>query len=154
MLEKAWGAFVELNAEYFSFGPYRLYPAQQLLLRGEDPVPLAPKVFELLVRLVRTRGHLVTREDLMKSIWPDSFVEDTNLTVNISVLRKVLGEAPDGRPYIETVPRRGYRFHGRMVEDGPATAAGESPASPATAPGREDVRRGELGERTGAGGGG
>jgi len=99
----------------YSFGPFRLYPSEHLLLRENAPVPLAPKAFELLVALVSSHGHLITREMLMKRVWPDSFVEETNLTVNISLLRKTLGDLPDGRPCIATIPKRGYRF------DGPVT---------------------------------
>jgi DNA-binding winged helix-turn-helix (wHTH) protein/tetratricopeptide (TPR) repeat protein len=100
----------------FEFGDFRLDPAEHRLLQGETLVPLAPKAFELLVALISKHGHLVTRESLMQAIWPDSFVEETNLTVNISLLRKVLGCMPGGGPWIATVPKRGYRF------DGPVTA--------------------------------
>jgi len=72
---------------------------------------LAPKLFDLLVFMVERRGRLLTRDELMKGIWPDTVVEENNLTVNVSLLRKILGDAPDGKPYIETIPRRGYRFH-------------------------------------------
>jgi DNA-binding winged helix-turn-helix (wHTH) protein/TolB-like protein/lipoprotein NlpI len=99
-----------VQAEHYTFGPFRLYPSEQLLLRGETALCLAPKVFEVLVALVEQHGHLVTRDVLMQKVWPDSFVEETNLTVNISLLRKMFGELPDGRPYIATVPKRGYRF--------------------------------------------
>jgi DNA-binding winged helix-turn-helix (wHTH) protein/TolB-like protein/Flp pilus assembly protein TadD len=95
-----------------------LYPSEQLLLRADDPIPLAPKAFDLLVVLIASHGHLVTREALMKTLWPNSFVEETNLTVNISLLRKILEDTPSGRPdrpWIATVPKRGYRF------DGPVT---------------------------------
>jgi DNA-binding winged helix-turn-helix (wHTH) protein len=94
----------------FQFGPFRLDPANHLLLRESTPVPLSPKAFDTLAYLVQESARLVTREELMKAIWPDSFVEDANLTVNISLLRKALGEMENGQPYIETVPRKGYRF--------------------------------------------
>src|SRR5579862_7923247 len=80
------------------------------------PVPLAPKAYELLLALVKRHGHLASREELMQEIWPDSFVEEINLTVNISLLRKALGEQPDGRQYIATVPKRGYRFDAAVCE--------------------------------------
>ncbi len=95
---------------HYSFGSFRLIPSEHLLLREEMPVPLAPKAYELLLALVKRHGHLASREELMQEIWPDSFVEEINLTVNISLLRKALGEQPDGRQYIATVPKRGYRF--------------------------------------------
>ena len=79
-------------------------------------MPLAPKAFEILLLLVQNSGHLVKRDALMEAVWPDSFVEETNITVNISLLRKTLGNMGDGQPYIETVPRKGYRFNGDVTE--------------------------------------
>jgi DNA-binding winged helix-turn-helix (wHTH) protein/TolB-like protein len=105
-----------LKGKHFRFGNYRLYPSEHLLLRDESPIPLQPKTFDILLVLVGSAGHLMARDDLMKAVWPDSFVEETNLTVNISLLRKALGDLPDGRPYIETVPRKGYRFNAEAVE--------------------------------------
>lgn len=104
------GRAIVLKQKYFRFSNFRLYPAEHLLLRDGGAVPLAPKVFDILLYLVQNDGHLVRREDLMQAVWPDSFVEDTNLTVNVSLLRKILGSGSDGKPYIETVPRKGYRF--------------------------------------------
>jgi TolB-like protein/Tfp pilus assembly protein PilF len=94
----------------YEFGPFCLIPEERQLLRNNQLVPLTPKIFDLLVVLVENGGHLVEKEQLMKQIWPDSFVEESNLSVNMSVLRRVLGEAPDEHQYIETVPRHGYRF--------------------------------------------
>ena len=105
-----------MKNKYFRFGDFRLYPTEHLLLREHAPLPLAPKAFDLLVLLVQNSGHLVKREILMETIWPDSFVEETNITVNISLLRKALGNISDGQPYIETVPRKGYRFNAAVVE--------------------------------------
>ncbi len=101
---------------YFRFGEFRLYPTEHLLLRGQTSVPLAPKAFDILLYLLQNRGHLVKRDVLMEAIWPDSFVEETNITVNISLLRKALGSMSDGQPYIETVPRKGYRFNAAATE--------------------------------------
>ncbi len=84
--------------------------ANQLLFYGEKPIPLAPKAYDTLLFLLQNSNRLVTREDLMKAVWPDSFVEDGNVSVNIFQLRKALGETEAGLPYIETVPRKGYRF--------------------------------------------
>ena len=106
-----------MNKQYFRFGNFRLYPTEQLLMHDDSAVPLAPKVFDILLYLVRNSGHLVKRDALMDAVWPDSFVEETNLTVNISLLRKILGNADDGRPYIETVPRKGYRFQAEVFEE-------------------------------------
>ncbi|HEX5733897.1 MAG TPA: alpha/beta fold hydrolase [Blastocatellia bacterium] len=94
----------------FEFGPYRLDPAARLLLRGEERVSIPPKALDLLVELINNRGRMVGKEELMQIIWPDTFVEQANLTVTISLVRKVLGERQDGGQYIETMPRRGYRF--------------------------------------------
>ena len=74
------------------------------------PVPLTPKTAEILLVLVENAGHLVDKDGLMKRVWPDAIVEEGNLNKNISVLRKVLGEWDGRREYIETVPKRGYRF--------------------------------------------
>jgi DNA-binding winged helix-turn-helix (wHTH) protein/TolB-like protein/Flp pilus assembly protein TadD len=95
---------------FYEFGPFRLEPDEHLLLCENKSLPLAPKAFDLLIFLVQNPGRLLTKDQIMRAVWPDSFVEDANLTVWISVLRKVLGEG-DGVPqYIETVPKKGYRF--------------------------------------------
>lgn len=95
---------------FYDFGPFRVDESERLLLRGEDLVPLTPKAFELLLVLVESGGHVLTKAELMKCVWPDSFVEEANLSHNIYKLREALGEGRDGEKYIETVPRRGYRF--------------------------------------------
>ena len=92
----------------YEFGPFRLHVSEHVLLRQGRPVPLTPKVFEVLRVLVQNSGHLVEKEELLKEIWPDSFVEEANLNRSVSILRKALGEDPSG--YIQTVPKRGYRF--------------------------------------------
>ncbi|HEU4391482.1 MAG TPA: tetratricopeptide repeat protein [Blastocatellia bacterium] len=81
-----------------------------MLLRNGEPVPLPPKVYDTLLALVENDGHIIEKKELMKAVWPDTFVEEANLTVNISMLRKALGEGVSEDQYIETVPRRGYRF--------------------------------------------
>ena len=92
----------------YEFGEWRLDPAEHLLLRNGSAVPLGPKVFDTLLLLVENAGRLVTKDEFMNRVWPDSFVEDLALTQNISQLRKVLGNGDT--PVIETVPKRGYRF--------------------------------------------
>src|SRR6266705_7101723 len=94
----------------YEIGNFCCDPREHLLLCHGKPVSLSPKSFEILLALIRSNGQLVTKDELMQQVWPDSFVEEANLTVNISALRKVLGEAPAGQQYIETVPKRGYRF--------------------------------------------
>ncbi|MEO7144546.1 MAG: winged helix-turn-helix domain-containing protein [Bryobacteraceae bacterium] len=112
---------MSLKNRQFEFGSFRLDPANRRLLNGQKPLALAPKAFDTLVHLVENSGRLVSREELMKAIWPDSLVEDANLTVNISLLRKTLGDQEDGQPYIETVPRKGYRFNAdvKLVDPAP-----------------------------------
>jgi DNA-binding winged helix-turn-helix (wHTH) protein/predicted Zn-dependent protease len=94
----------------YEFGPFQVDPAKQVLLRENQPVAITPKVFETLLILVRHSRDVVTKDDLMKSVWPDSFVEEANLSQNIFVLRKALGDTPEDRRYIATIPGRGYRF--------------------------------------------
>src|SRR5262245_56697725 len=98
----------------YQFGLFRMDVGEHSLLREGQPVPLAPKVFDLLEVLVRNRGRLVEKEELLKEDWPDSFVEEGNLNRNVSILRKVLGEDSVEETYIETVPKRGYRFVARV----------------------------------------
>jgi DNA-binding winged helix-turn-helix (wHTH) protein len=95
---------------FYAFGPFRLDSEKRVLVRDGTPVSLTPKVAETLLLLVENAGHLVDKDELMKRVWPDAFVEEGNLNKNIFVLRKVLGEWEGGREYIETLPKRGYRF--------------------------------------------
>ena len=94
----------------YEFGAYRLDTVERVLLRDGQPVPLTPKAFETLVVLVQNNGHVVEKDDLMKQVWQDTCVEEANLTQNIFTLRRVLEESSEKPKYIETVPRRGYRF--------------------------------------------
>ena len=96
--------------QIYEFGPFRLNAAERLLLRASDTVPLMPKSFDLLLALVERHGRLIEKDELLKLVWPDTFVEEANLATNISLLRKALGEGENGQRYIETVPKRGYRF--------------------------------------------
>ncbi len=112
----------------YEFGRFRFDPANHLLLSEGTPVSLTPKVFEVLLVLVQNGSRLTTKEDLMQRVWPDSFVEEANLTVNISALRKLLGDTLDGRPYIETVPKKGYRFVAPVAEVRAETPHKLSPA--------------------------
>ncbi len=95
---------------FYEFGPFRVDPEKQVLLREDHPVAITPKVFETLLILVRRSREAVSKEDLMKSLWPDAFVEEANLSQNIFMLRKALGDTPEDRRYIVTLPGRGYRF--------------------------------------------
>lgn len=100
----------------YEFGPFQLDSAQHLLFRDGEVIFLAPKAVETLVVLVQKHGQLVEREDLMKAVWPDTFVEESNLTVHVSALRRAFQDGANGSSYIETVPRRGYRFVAPVVE--------------------------------------
>jgi DNA-binding winged helix-turn-helix (wHTH) protein/Tol biopolymer transport system component len=98
------------TSHLYAFGPFLLNPSECLLMLDGKPVPLAPKAFEALIILIESAGHLVDKDELMKRLWPDSFVEETNVAKHVSLLRKALSEATNGREYIETIPKRGYRF--------------------------------------------
>lgn len=94
----------------FEFGSFRLDPAERQLLCEDEPVALTPKCFDLLVVLVENNGHLVEKEELLRRLWPNQFVEESNLSFNISALRKALGEGRNEQRFIETVPKKGFRF--------------------------------------------
>lgn len=132
---------VEPSRHFYEFGRYRVNVAERLLLRDAEVVPLTPKVFEILLMLVQNSGHVTSKDDLMKRVWPDTFVEEGNLTQNISLLRKALGEGHNGHQYIETIARRGYRFIAPVSEAWQESSAHEalngsadtaSPVLPAT----------------------
>ncbi len=108
----------EPRGHFYEFGPFRLDPAERLLLRGSAPVTLTPKVFDVLLMLVRNSGRALEKEAFMQEIWPDSFVEEGSLNRNISTLRKALGDGQDGQRFIETIPKRGYRFVAEVRETG------------------------------------
>ncbi|MBP6820106.1 MAG: alpha/beta fold hydrolase [Acidobacteria bacterium] len=94
----------------YEFGPFRLDPAERMIVRTEQILSMTPKALDTLIVLVENSRHIVTKEELMNRVWPDIYVEETNLAQHISMLRKILGEREDGGQYIETVPKRGYRF--------------------------------------------
>ncbi|HEX6719679.1 MAG TPA: winged helix-turn-helix domain-containing protein, partial [Pyrinomonadaceae bacterium] len=102
--------------QFFEFGPFRLNVADRLLERDRELVPLTPKVFDTLLFLIEHRGHVLEKNHLMELLWPDSFVEESSLTQNISLLRKALGDLGVEHQYIETIPKRGYRFIGAVQE--------------------------------------
>jgi DNA-binding winged helix-turn-helix (wHTH) protein/TolB-like protein/Tfp pilus assembly protein PilF len=114
-----------LSRIVYEFGPFRLEPAEGRLMRGGVPVRLTPKALELLVALVTRPGRLVTKDELVAEVWPDTFVEEGNLAVNMTRLRQALND-DTGQTYVETVPKRGYRFVATVREVG-----AEVPAPPA-----------------------
>jgi serine/threonine protein kinase len=121
----------EQTKHFYAFGPFRLDSEKRVLVRDGTPVPLAPKILETLLVLVESAGHLVDKDDLIKRVWPDAFVEEGNLNKNISILRKLLGVWDGGREYIETVPRRGYRFVAPVNEVTHAEVSAQFPKSSA-----------------------
>lgn len=110
----------------YDFEEFRLDSRRLMLYRGGTEVDLAPKVVETLLALIESAGRIVSKEELFERLWKDSFVDESNLTQNIYLLRKTLGNAPDGRPLIETFRRRGYRFNGAVagLDNGSAAKVG------------------------------
>jgi DNA-binding winged helix-turn-helix (wHTH) protein/TolB-like protein len=106
---------------FYEFGPFQLEPDERLLRNGEQTLALAPKYFDLLVFLVQNSGRLLTKDQIMQTVWSGSIVEEANLTVAISAIRKTLVEKESGVQYIETVPKKGYRFTAdvREIEEAP-----------------------------------
>src|SRR6266705_644204 len=112
----------EKTRHLYAFGPFHLDTKECLLILDGKPVPLAHKAFEALLMLVENAGHLVDKDDLMRRLWPDTFVEEANVAKHVSLLRKILSEATNGREYIETIPKRGYRFVVEVMEVADAEA--------------------------------
>lgn len=142
---------------FYEFGPFRIDTGERVLLRRPDtrspaadtrhltadtrqppwrPVPLTPKAFDTLLVLVENRGHILEKDQLMQRIWPDTFVEEANLANNISLLRKILGESEAEQTYIETIPKRGYRFSAAVRELRDDELAGETAVNARAGSGR------------------
>ena len=100
----------------FEFEDFRLDTATKLLYRSGEQIELAPKAVETLIALVESHGSVIGKQELMQKIWADTIVEESNLAQYLHVLRKTLGDTPNGKPYIETLKRRGYRFNGSVRE--------------------------------------
>lgn len=99
--------------ELYEFGPFRIDADKEVLLRSGQPVPLTPKAFQILLVLVRRNGEVASKDEIMKIVWPDTFVEETNLTRNIFSIRKALGEGP-GSQYVVTVSERDTVWRRRL----------------------------------------
>src|SRR5215472_5348605 len=112
----AKGAVTSGARRFYKFGPFRLDPNRHRLFRGDEVIALSPKAIETLILLVENRGKLLERETLMDALWPHVIVEDANLTVAISQLRKALNQNGDKGEFIETIPRVGYRFVADVCE--------------------------------------
>jgi len=118
------------TSHIYCFGSFCINEAEQQLLRHGKPVHVAPKAFDVLLVLIQNKGCLVTKDRLLAEVWPDVFVEEANLTVNIANLRKALDEGDAERQWIETVPKRGYRFVARVsdvVQNGTETIEAARP---------------------------
>jgi DNA-binding winged helix-turn-helix (wHTH) protein/pimeloyl-ACP methyl ester carboxylesterase len=123
----------------YQFGPFHLDVRERRLSRGDEVVPLRLKVFDTLLVLVENAGRLVTKQELLDTVWPETAVEENNLNHNVSVLRKALGERATGQQYIETVPRVGYRF-AATVQGVAAPAAPPASTPPTTTKTRQEIR--------------
>src|SRR6266478_5620748 len=99
-----------MDENAISFGPFRLLAAQRLLLEGDQPVRLGSRGFDILTALVERAGEVVGKEELIARAWPKTFVEDANLKIQVSALRRALGDGQGGNRYVITVPGRGYNF--------------------------------------------
>jgi DNA-binding winged helix-turn-helix (wHTH) protein/TolB-like protein/Flp pilus assembly protein TadD len=127
---------IQPTKQLYEFGPFRLDPVERLLYRDGEVVPLTAKIFDILLVFVRNSGRTLDKEEMMREVWPDQFVEEGNLTRNVSTLRKALGESRDDHRYVVTIPGRGYRFVADVKE------AQAEDAKPSGAEGdRSDVRR-------------
>ncbi len=139
---------MSLETMSFEFGEFRLDSREKVLLRDREPVAITPKAFLLLQTLVKNHGHLVEKEELMKAVWAESFVEDGNLTFTVNLLRKVLGDHKHPPIFIETVSRRGYRFVAQVSEhvngNGQTATPQTTVAEPPARAGRT-ASRGKLG---------
>src|SRR5260370_41651866 len=104
-----------LQQRFHDFGPFRVDASRRLLLREGNTVPVTPKAFDILMVLLRNADRIVEKDELMRLVWPDTVVEENNLTRNISSLRKALEEGPTERRFIVTIPGRGYQFAGELA---------------------------------------
>src|SRR5262249_18412515 len=100
----------------YEFGPFRLDPSRDLLLEGARKIPLTPKAYQTLLGLLENRGRTLGKDELLQKVWLDAFVEQATLAQDIFTLRKQLRDDPDTAMYIETVPKRGYRFVAEVRE--------------------------------------
>jgi DNA-binding winged helix-turn-helix (wHTH) protein len=105
-----------------SFGPFRLLPAQRLLLEGDQPVRLGSRAFDILATLLERPGEVVGKDELISRTWPKTFVDDANLKIQVSALRRALGDGQGGRRYIATIPGRGYNFIASVRLERPSQA--------------------------------
>ena len=110
----------QTEQHFYEFGPFRVDTLKRLLLRDGQTVPLTAKAFDTLLTLIQHSGQDLDKDELMKTVWPDTIVEENNLTQNVSMLRKALGDSKSEHRYIVTIPGRGYRFVATVKEVGDA----------------------------------
>jgi DNA-binding winged helix-turn-helix (wHTH) protein len=120
-----------MDGRAISFGPYRLLAAQRLLLEGDRPVRLGGRAFDILTALVERAGEVVGREELIARAWPTTFVEEANLKIQVSALRRALGDGQGDNRYVVTVVGRGYNFVAPIREDEPSRASPSATIAPA-----------------------
>jgi len=136
-----------IQKEIYAFGPFTVDPVERVALRDDKPLILTPKAFDTLLCLLRNRGRVLTKDEILQEVWPDTFVEEVNLAVNISALRKVLGESPQEGRFIATLPGRGYRFVAEVsVSVAEQVPAARDSANPVTA--SPDVSTWQLDQTT------
>src|SRR6266853_1316842 len=111
-----------MDGHAISFGPFRLIAAQRLLLEGDKPVRLGSRAFDILAALVERAGEVVGKEELITRAWPQTHVEEANLKIQISALRRALGDGQGGNRYVITVPGRGYNFVAPVRREEPSRA--------------------------------
>ena len=120
-----------MDGHPISFGPYRLLASQRLLLEGDRPVRLGSRAFDILAALVERAGEVVGKEQLIARAWPQTFVEESNLKIQVSALRRALGDGQGGNRYVITVPGRGYNFVAPVRTEKPLQATSVAPVVPA-----------------------
>src|SRR5271156_2081842 len=119
-----------MNGHAISFGPYRLLAAQRLLLEGDQPVRLGSRAFDILEALIERAGEVVGKEELIARAWPQTIVEESNLKIQMSALRRALGDGQGGNRYVLTVPGRGYNFVAPVRREEALPAAPAPPVPP------------------------
>lgn len=134
----------QTEQHFYEFGPFRVDTLKRLLLRDGQTVPLTAKAFDTLVTFVQHSGQDLDKDELMKTVWPDTIVEENNLTQNVSALRKALGESKSEHRYIVTIPGRGYRFVAAVTEVGDAPADSRRGDAELSGRGDAELRRGEA----------
>ena len=120
-----------MDEQVISFGPFRLLAPQRLLLEGDQPVRLGSRAFDILTALVERAGEVVSKDELMARAWPQTFVEEANLKIQVAALRRALGDGRAGHRYVVTVPGRGYNFVAPVSLEELARAAPSPTIAPA-----------------------